>query len=170
MNATARASIVLGLLFALPSAWSARAAAGPSPVQPRRAPGFSEKDIFGKDTIALRNYRGKVVVLNFWATWCTPCRDEVPALEALHAAHGGRVVVIGASVYSSEHDTEAFFKEHGVNYPVFYGSYELMEKYDRVATIPTTFIINKKGEIAAKVVGARSREQYEEIIRSLPEQ
>ncbi len=77
------------------------------------------------------------------------------------------MAVIGASVFSSDHETEKFFKEHGINYPVFYGSYDLMEKYDRVATMPTTFIIDRHGDIAVKVVGARSKEQYEDLIRPL---
>src|SRR5512141_2525930 len=121
MTAAARACVVVGLLSALAAASPARAAAGPPRPSPRQAPGFSERDIFGKDTVALRKLRGKVVVLNFWATWCGPCREEVQALEELHGAHGGRVVVVGASVYSSDRDTEAFFREHRINYPVFYG-------------------------------------------------
>jgi thiol-disulfide isomerase/thioredoxin len=171
---TVRAGVLVGLLLAQSLAWQARAAGEPgggtSAADRRRsAPGFSEKDIFGRATIALRSYRGKVVLLNFWATWCLPCRGEIPALEELHGSHDGKVVVIGASVFSSARDTEAFFRDHRVNYPMFYGSYALMEKYDRVATIPTTFVIDQKGEIAAKVVGARSREEYEDLVSPLLE-
>jgi thiol-disulfide isomerase/thioredoxin len=172
MRSFARVVVLLGLVIAQLRAAQARAAGSAietkvSAAGPRRAPGFTERDVFGKKNIVLKSLRGKVVLLNFWATWCAPCLEEVPALEALHGSHEGRVAVIGASVYSSDHDTESFLREHGVHYPVFYGSYELMERYDRVATIPTTFIINRKGEIAAKVVGARSKEQYEDIIRPL---
>jgi cytochrome c biogenesis protein CcmG, thiol:disulfide interchange protein DsbE len=136
----------------------------PAPEAARRLPVLG-----GAGTGSLASLRGKVVLLNFWATWCAPCREEIPALEALHRSHAGRVVVLGASVFSSDRDTEAFLREHGVDYPVFYGSFELMEKYDRVAVIPTTFVIDGKGEIAAKVVGARTREQYEAIIGPLLE-
>ena len=172
MNASARKGIIVGLLSALFLAGQARADGKPVDSVSaglRPAPGFTEKDIFGKETIDLQNYRGKVVILNFWATWCSPCLREVPALEALHASHG-QVAVIGASVFSSDHDTEKFFKEHHINYPVFYGSYDLMEKYNRVASMPTTFIIDKHGEIATKVVGARSKEQYEKLIGPLLDQ
>ena len=117
--------------------------------------------------VALRSYLGKVVVLNFWATWCPPCREEIPALESLQSSHGGRVAVIGASVFCSELDTEKFYKDFRINYPVIYGSFDLMEKYGKVSAVPTTFIINKKGEIAATVVGTRTRDQYEEMIRPL---
>jgi thiol-disulfide isomerase/thioredoxin len=169
MNASARKGIIVGLLSAQVLAGQAYAGARPDPATAghRPAPGFSEKDIFGKRTIALQSYRGKVVILNFWATWCSPCLEEVPALAALHASHQGQVAVIGASVFSSDDATEKFVKEHGIRYPVFYGSYDLMEKYDRVAMMPTTFIIDKHGEIAVRVIGARTREQYEDLIRPL---
>jgi thiol-disulfide isomerase/thioredoxin len=174
MNATARAGILgLLLLQAIPGAARAAGAQADGPRPPARlrpAPGFSEKDVSGRRTIVLRQFRGKVVLLNFWATWCPPCLDELPVLEALHGSHGGRVVVIGASVYSSDHATEAVLKERRVRYPVLYGSYELMEKYDRVATIPTTFVIDARGRIAAKVLGARSREQYESLLVPLLEE
>ena len=118
------------------------------------APGFSEKDIFGSRTITLKDYLGKVVVLNFWATWCPPCRQEIPALKEIQAAHNGRVAVIGVSVFCSESDTEQFYKDYGITYPIFYGFYTLLDAYGRVRSIPTTFIINRRGEIAARVVGS----------------
>ncbi|HVO17743.1 MAG TPA: TlpA disulfide reductase family protein [Anaeromyxobacter sp.] len=131
------------------------------------APAFAEKDIHGKRTVALKDYLGKVVMLNFWGTWCGPCREEVPALKAIQARHKGQVVVIGVSVFSSEHDTRRFCKEYGIDYPVVYGSFDLMEKYDKVAVIPTTFLVDREGAIAAKVVGSRTREQYEEMLEPL---
>ena len=112
-------------------------------------------------------YRGEVVVLNFWATWCPPCRTEIPALESVQALHKGKVVVIGASVYSNNRDTEQLYKEYEVNYPMLYGSYELMGEYGKVGTIPTTFLIDKQGRIAATVVGSRTAGQYEEMIGQL---
>jgi len=131
------------------------------------APAFVERDIYGKRRVALRDYLGKVVMLNFWGTWCRPCREEIPALKAIQARHKGQVAVIGVSVFSSEHDTRRFCKEYGITYPVFYGSFELMEKYDKVAVIPTTFIVDREGAIASKVVGSRTREQYEEMLEPL---
>ena len=148
---------------------TAIASAGPSAAL-SPAPDFSEKDIFGNRTIALKDYRGKVVVLNFWATWCPPCREEIPALKELESAHKGRVAVIGVSVFCSESSTEQFYKDYAVNYPMFYGFYMLLDAYGRVRSIPTTFIINQKGEIAVKVVGSRTREQYEELLKPLLDQ
>jgi len=139
-----------------------------SPVQARvRAPAFAEKDIFGKETASLEKYRGKVVLLNFWATWCPPCRKETPVLESLQKSYWKQLTVIGVSVYCSYADTEEFYRDFKIPYPMIYGSYELMGLYGKVASIPTTFLIDKKGQIAAKVVGSRSRDQYEEILRPL---
>jgi len=138
--------------------------------KPTPAPAFDEKDIFGKKTVALKNYLGKVVVLNFWATWCGPCKQEIPALKEIQAGHEGEVQVIGVAVFSSDEDTERYTRDQGIDYPVFYGSFELMEQYDRVRTIPTTFIIDRKGALKVKVVGARTREQYEQLLEPLLKQ
>jgi thiol-disulfide isomerase/thioredoxin len=179
MKAIVRTAVVLGLVSLLPrggpGGGQALAAADKSTdsggaaraSRPVTAPAFAEKDIFGKRTVALRNYRGKVVLLNFWATWCGPCRQEIPALKAIQATHEGQVEVIGIAVYSSDQDTERFHKSLDITYPVIYGSFDLMEKYDRVASIPTTFVVDRKGAIVARVVGSRTREQYEKMLEPL---
>ncbi len=131
------------------------------------APAFAEKDIFGRRTVALDDYLGKVVVLNFWAASCEPCREEMRALKFLQASHAGQLVVIGVSVLSSDRDTERIYRQYGLTYPVFYGSFELMEKYGRVARIPTTFIIDRNGTIVTEVRGSRTREQFESMLRPL---
>jgi len=130
-------------------------------------PDFTEKDIYDKQIIALSGYRGEVVMLNFWATWCPPCRDEIPALEALQKVYKGRLVIIGASVYSTNANTELFYWEYKINYPMIYGSYDLMGKYGKVSSIPTTFLIDRDGKIAARVVGSRTKDEYEGMLRPL---
>ncbi len=137
------------------------------PGDPVLAPAFAEKDIFGRRTVALDDYLGKVVVLNFWAASCAPCREEARVLKFLQASHAGQIVVIGVSVLSSNRDTERLYRQYGLTYPVFYGSFELMEKYGRVARIPTTFIIDRNGTIVAEVRGSRTREQYESMLKPL---
>jgi cytochrome c biogenesis protein CcmG/thiol:disulfide interchange protein DsbE len=131
------------------------------------APDFAEKDIFNRRMIALYNLLGKVVILNFWATWCPPCRQETPDLQALQNSYKDALAVVGVSVFCSESATEQFYKDYKISYPMIYGSYDLMYKYGRVAAIPTTFLINKKGELVAKVVGSRTKAQYEEMIKPL---
>ena len=131
------------------------------------APDFAEKDIYGRKMVVLHQLLGKVVILNFWATWCPPCREETPALEALQDTYKGGIVVIGVSVFCSESATQQFYEDFKINYPMIYGSYDLMYKYGRVSSIPTTFLIDKKGTLVAKVVGSRTEAQYEEMIRPL---
>lgn len=133
----------------------------------RVAPDFSEKDIFDIHTISLKNYQGKVVLLNFWGPWCPPCRAEVPDLEKLQNTFKSKLVIIGAAVFSSSVAVEQFYKDYRMNYPVISGSFELMEKYGKISAFPTTIVINKKGVITAVVVGSRSRDQYEKMLKPL---
>jgi cytochrome c biogenesis protein CcmG, thiol:disulfide interchange protein DsbE len=131
------------------------------------APIFSENDIFGKQTIALSDYRGKVVLLNFWATWCPPCREEIPAFEALQNKYKSALVVVGVSVFCSNTATENFYRDYKINYPVIYGYYELMGKYSKVASIPTTFLIDKEGRVTARIIGSRTEAEYERLLQPL---
>jgi thiol-disulfide isomerase/thioredoxin len=131
------------------------------------APDFSEEDIFGKQVIALNAYRGKVVILNFWATWCPPCLEEIPALESLQKRHKGALAVIGVSVFSGNAATELFYRDHKINYPVIYGYYELMGEYSKVASVPTTFLIDKEGKVMARIIGSRTEAEYEQLLQPL---
>jgi cytochrome c biogenesis protein CcmG, thiol:disulfide interchange protein DsbE len=127
---------------------------------------FSEKDI-NDQTVSLSSYRGEVVMLNFWGPWCQPCRREVPALESLQKEYKGKLVVIGAAAFSSNEAVELFSRDFSINYPVIYGSYDLMDKYGRISAFPTTIVIDKKGVIVDRLVGARTREQFESILKPL---
>jgi cytochrome c biogenesis protein CcmG/thiol:disulfide interchange protein DsbE len=175
MNMPLRSAILFGMLFppllggaslaaeaaAVNNGGSSQAAAVVA------APGFSEKDIFERSTIDLKQFRGKVVILNFWATWCPPCREEIPALEAIQNAHRKDVEVIGVSVFCSSASTELFYAEYKINYPMIYGSYEMLDAYGRVRTIPTTFLITRKGDIAQRVTGSRTKDEYEAMLKPL---
>jgi cytochrome c biogenesis protein CcmG, thiol:disulfide interchange protein DsbE len=134
------------------------------------AAAFSEKDMATGETVSLERYRGQVVMLNFWGPWCPPCRAEVPDFEKMQAAYRGKLVVIGAAVFSSDASVERFYKDYRINYPMIWGSYDLMDKYGKVSAIPTTIIIDRKGRIAERVVGSRTREQYEQMVRPLLDQ
>ena len=127
---------------------------------------FTEKDLKGK-MISLHDLRGKVVMLNFWGPWCQPCRTEVPALEKLQDTYRGKLVVIGAAVFSTEGAVERFYKDLAMNYPVIYGSFDLMDKYGKISAFPTTILIDRKGAIADTLVGSRTREQFEELLKPL---
>jgi thiol-disulfide isomerase/thioredoxin len=131
------------------------------------APDFTERDIHDTETISLNSYRGKVVLLNFWGPWCPPCRTEVPALEGLQDSFKDKLVIIGATVFSAEAPVEKFYRDYKINYPVIWGSYDLMDKYGKVSVFPTTVIIDKKGFIADTVKGSRTRDQFEAMLKPL---
>ncbi len=137
------------------------------PAALRVAPDFAERDIHDTETISLNSYRGKVVMLNFWGPWCPPCRTEVPALEKLQAAFKDKLVVIGATMFSAEAPVEQFYKDYKINYPVIWGSYDLMYKYGKISAFPTTILIDKKGLIAGTVVGSRRGDQFEAMLKPL---
>jgi thiol-disulfide isomerase/thioredoxin len=130
------------------------------------APDFAENDITNQ-TISLSSYRGKVVMLNFWGPWCQPCRTEVPALESLQNKYKDKLVIIGAAVFSSNAAVQLFYQDFSMNYPVIFGSYDLMDKYGRISAFPTTILIDKKGVIVSRLVGAGTREQFETILGPL---
>jgi thiol-disulfide isomerase/thioredoxin len=127
---------------------------------------FTEKDMKGQ-TISLSSYRGEVVMLNFWGPWCQPCRNEVPALEKLADEYRGKLVIIGAAVFSSDEAVDLFYRDFSMNYPVISGSYDLMDKYGRISAFPTTILIDRKGAIVSTLVGAGTKEQFEAMLKPL---
>jgi len=122
----------------------------------RYAPEFKLTDINGK-RVALSDLRGKVVLLNFWATWCGPCRAEMPSLGNLYEALKGKgFVVIAVSVDTSEKPVKPFVSEKRISFPV------LMDKDKEVAFdqygvfgLPTSFLIDRRGVIVEKFMGER---------------
>ena len=129
------------------------------------APTFSLTDITGKP-LKLSDYQGKVVVLDFWATWCGPCRIEIPGfieLQKRYAAQG--FTMIGISMDDSPGPVVDFYKELQMNYPVAVGNDRLGELYGGMEGLPTTFLIGRDGRIYAKHVGATDPNVFEEEIK-----
>ncbi len=132
-----------------------------------KAPDFSLTDINGK-TIKLSDHKNKVVILDFWATWCPPCRKGIPDLIQLQKKYKDQLVVIGISLDTdTKKDVVPFAKEFGMNYPVVYGDQKVVMNYGGIEAIPTSFIIDKKGNIVQGFVGLMSISSYEEIIKDL---
>ncbi len=125
-----------------------------SPLIAQQAPSFT-LPLFGGGTIRLENLRGKVVFLNFWASWCPPCRAEAKTLEAAWQRYKDReVVFLGIDIQDTEQDTRAFLKEFGITYlNARDASGEVAIEYG-VWGIPETYFIDLKGRITYKQVGA----------------
>ena len=134
---------------------------------PDPAPEFQLSGLDGKP-VSLAGARGKIILLNFWASWCGPCRAEVPDLVDLQTRYPDRLQVIGLIV--DDDDVEAihqFIKDFGINYPVGVAPVELLLQYGGIPALPTSFILDAQGRIVQKHVGLRDPALYEIEIRAL---
>ena len=130
------------------------------------APDFELKALDGA-TVHLTDYRGKAVLLNFWATWCEPCKIEMPWFVELQKKYGpqGLQVVGIAMDDASEQDIAKFAQKMGVDYPVLIGKESVGEAYGGVPYLPLTFYIDRSGKVTSKVPGLRSRSDIEDNIK-----
>lgn len=134
---------------------------------PQAAPPFLVNDLDG-NAVSTADWGGKIVVLNFWATWCPPCREEIPELIELSNRYKDRLIIIGVSMDdSAPEEVKQFAKSMGMNYPIVMGSREIASEYGGVPALPTSFVINKDGRIVQKHVGLFPTEVYEGEIRAL---
>jgi thiol-disulfide isomerase/thioredoxin len=134
---------------------------------PDPAPDFKTKDLDGKD-LNLEAFKGKVVLLNFWATWCGPCRAEIPGLIELQSRYKDQMQVIGMTVDADdEDDVRAVIKDEGINYPVAITSMQTRIDYGGIAALPTLFVINAEGKVVQKHVGLYNPALYETEVRAL---
>ncbi len=130
------------------------------------APDFSLLTLDGKK-VKLSDYRGKAVLLNFWATWCPPCKVEMPWFVDLQKQYDkDGLVVLGVAMDDSEPGTIAkFASEMGVNYPVLLGTDKVSEAYGDVQYLPTTFFIGRNGAIVDKLTGLLDRSDIENDVK-----
>ncbi len=136
--------------------------------QGKKAPDFSLKTSDGK-TVQLSQLKGKVVLLNFWATWCGPCRREIPDfLEAYKQNKGKGFEIVGVAL--DEEGWKAvgpFVKQYKVSYPVVIGNGKLVQEYGNFELIPTTFLIDKQGTIVHTWTGLVKKAELEQKLKSL---
>jgi len=118
------------------------------------APEFSVTDIDGKK-LSLSDYRGKVILLDFWATWCTPCRAEIPHFVEMQQKYGPQgFQVVGISMDDDAKPVKEFYRQFNMNYPVAVGDDKLAQSFGGVLGLPVNFIIDREGRIHAKYLGA----------------
>ena len=131
------------------------------------APAWKLKDTEGKD-VTFAQLKGKVVVVDFWATWCGPCRAEIPGYVAMQRKYGDRLAIVGVSVDQGGPElVKAFGEKYGVNYPLVMADEAIQKAFGGIEAIPTTFLIDANGQIRDRKVGAEETETYEKKIASL---
>lgn len=130
------------------------------------APDFTLDSLEGK-SMRLSDLRGKAVLLNFWATWCGPCKIEMPWFVELQNQYGpqGLQVVGVAMDDSSKDDIAKFAKDMGVNYPVLLGKEAVGDAYGGVPALPETFFIGRDGKIVDKIIGLKGRSDIEDAVK-----
>jgi thiol-disulfide isomerase/thioredoxin len=157
----------------------ASAAAPPAPAEganppvirfvknPEMAPALQAQDLIGKP-VNKDNWAGKVVLVNFWATWCPPCREEIPELLRLKKEYKDRLEIVGISEDDDPPEKVLkFVRQQGMNYPVVMATPELIESYGGVPALPTSFLIDTQGRVVQKHSGLYPIEGYDLEIRSL---
>lgn len=132
----------------------------------KEAPEFSLADINGKE-VSLSQFKGQVIILDFFATWCPPCRKEVPDFIELQKAYGDKgFTMVGVALVNAD-DARGFAAKENINYTVLVDNGKVSEMYGPIRSIPTTFIIDKSGNIAKMYIGFRTKETFENDIKEL---
>jgi thiol-disulfide isomerase/thioredoxin len=134
----------------------------------RQAPPFTVRLLDGK-TFRMSEHRGRPLVLDFWATWCAPCRASMPHLERIQARHAGDgLIVLGLSVdESGAADVKRFAERLGIHFRLAMADEKLLDQYGPIRQIPTTFFINRRGEVVRRTVGYLDAETLDEYVQEL---
>jgi thiol-disulfide isomerase/thioredoxin len=130
------------------------------------APDFSLQALDGK-TMKLSDFRGKAVLLNFWATWCGPCKIEMPWFIDLQKEYGSQgLQIVGVAMDdASKEDIAKFAKDMGVNYPILIGKESVGDEYGGVPALPESFLIARDGRIVDKIIGLEGKAEIEDAVK-----
>jgi len=134
------------------------------------APDFILPQLDG-NSLTLSDFKGKVIILNFWATWCPPCRMEIPDFVELYENYKDEgLLVIGVNLDGGDtRPIKQFSEKYKINYPVVLGNVKVTEDYGGIRAIPTTYVIDRKGDIKKKYVGYQPRTTFEDQAKRLLE-
>lgn len=160
-----------GLFLALILIVSNLTASSTASAAPVKAPAFTAVTVDGKP-ISSADLRGKAYFVNFFATWCPPCRSEIPDMVAVQKAWAPKgFTFIGIAVNETEPSVKNFMKSNGITYPVIMATPALVQAYNRyvdggITGIPTTFVVDASGNLTNVFVGPRSKAAFEQIIRA----
>jgi thiol-disulfide isomerase/thioredoxin len=134
----------------------------------QQAPPLTLKSIQGR-VFRLSNYKSKIVLLNFWATWCPPCRAEMPDLVRMQREYGARGLQVIGITYPPETvgEVRRFVRKLKVNYPVAMGTKETKALFDESETLPVTIVIDREGKIVERIEGILLPEEFEQKIKPL---
>ena len=130
---------------------------------------FTLKDPDGKD-VRLSQYKGKVVLVNFWATWCGPCRVEIPEFVEVYSEYkdrGFEILGVLAQDTPSKEQLAAFAAEHKMDYPVLFSSEPLESAFGELVGLPTSFLLGRDGTVCAKQLGPASKEDLKRSVEAL---
>jgi thiol-disulfide isomerase/thioredoxin len=172
-----RRAVTLGLIFSAAAGVPAARAQDRGPAadtptilfvkNPAPVPAFLAHDLDG-NVVSTAAWRGKVALVTFWATWCPPCREEIPELIALQKQYGDRLQVVGISVDDgTPEEVKAFVAKAGINYPIVMATRDIIAEYGGVPALPTTFVINPDERVVQKHIGLYPSEVFDREIRSL---
>ncbi len=160
------AALTLGACSSAPR--SVRAGGIKTEKDRKAAPDFALKDSTGK-TVKLSDFRGKVVLLNFWATWCGPCKMEIPWFMEFEQKHKDQgLVILGVAMDDDGWDVvKPYLERYRVNYRVVMGTPEVADLYGGVESLPTTFLLDREGRVARMHIGLVSKKDYQDDIDQL---
>lgn len=133
-----------------------------------KIPSVILKDLNGK-TVNLDDFKGKVILLNFWATWCPPCRAEIPELIKWQKEYGNQGLQIIGITYPPTNRTKirSFVRETEINYPILFGSKKTKQLFDSGDTMPFSVVIDKDGNIKERIEGIIFAEEFDEKVKPL---
>jgi cytochrome c biogenesis protein CcmG/thiol:disulfide interchange protein DsbE len=164
--------VILGLLFPGKTATASERlfeAMGMAKLPGRPTTDFTLPNLEGKQ-VSLRQYLGKMVFLNFWATWCIPCREEMPAMEQLHQTfHSQGLVILAVNLKERPEQVKAFFDQHRLSFAALLDTSGSVFRDYQVMGLPTTYLISREGTLLARGVGGRdwTRAEGKQLIKAL---